>query len=117
MADATKPTTALEKAQQLQDTLASAELHIVDSQKQFDIRTSTGEETTRLPLAFGDGGGLVDPASISLDLAAQLVSPSVFPMSNASLTKLSFAGLLPEAQVSVSRAESQGFVHQDHRER
>lgn len=68
-----KPTAALETAQKLQEALNKSELHLVDSQKQFDVRTTTTDEAVRLPLAFGESGGLVDPASISLDLAAQMV--------------------------------------------
>jgi hypothetical protein len=66
-------TTILETAQRLQETLANAELNIVDAQQQFDIRTTTTDEAIKLPLTFGDSGGLVDPASVSLDLTAQLV--------------------------------------------
>ena len=68
-----KTTAILETAQRLQETLSKAELNIVDSQKQFDTRTTTTDESIKLPLAFGESGGLVDPASIPLDLTAQLV--------------------------------------------
>lgn len=75
MSDATKkPTAALEAAQHLQDALTKADLHVVDSQKQFDIRTTSTDDSIKLPLAFGESGGLVDPATVSLDLTAQLVS-------------------------------------------
>ncbi|KIP06335.1 hypothetical protein PHLGIDRAFT_107068 [Phlebiopsis gigantea 11061_1 CR5-6] len=67
-----KPTAALETAQKLQAALNKSELHVVDSQRQFDARTTATDEAVRLPLAFGESGGLVDPASISLDLTAQL---------------------------------------------
>ena len=64
----------LEKAQAIQQAFNNAQLNIVSSQKEFDSRTSTTDDTLKLPLAFDDGGGLIDPASISMDVAAQLVS-------------------------------------------
>lgn len=69
-----KPNAALDTAQRIQEAFGKSELYIVDSQKQFDARTTTTDESIRLPLAFGESGGLVDPASVSLDLTAQLVS-------------------------------------------
>ncbi|KAF7798486.1 hypothetical protein EIP86_009707 [Pleurotus ostreatoroseus] len=62
----------LEKAQAIQQAFNNAQLNIVNSQKEFDSRTSTTDDTLKLPLAFDDGGGLIDPASISMDVAAQL---------------------------------------------
>ena len=63
----------LEKAQKIQQLLANAKLNIVSAQKEFDERTSITDDDLKLPLAFEDNGGLIDPASISLDVAAQLV--------------------------------------------
>ncbi|PSR70751.1 hypothetical protein PHLCEN_2v13371 [Hermanssonia centrifuga] len=60
-------------AQEIQKTLSSAHLHIVDAQSQFDERTSSADDSLRLPLAFtSDTKGLVDPATVSLDVSAQL---------------------------------------------
>ena len=95
-----KPTAALETAQKLQETLNKSELHIVDSQKQFDIRTTSADENIRLPLAFGEGGGLVDPASVSLDLTAQLVSTMC--SNTRSLVESLVLGVLSQAEVPVS---------------
>ena len=65
---------SLEDARKLQATLDAAKLYIVESQKQFDSRTTTEDETIRIPLAFADGSGLVDPVAVSADVKAQLVS-------------------------------------------
>ena len=67
----------LEKAQKIQQALANVKLFIANAQKDFDERTSTTDDNLRLPLAFDDGGGLIDPATLSLDVAAQLVSPNL----------------------------------------
>ena len=64
----------LEQAQKLQLALNNAKLHIIDAQTQFDTRTTTDDESMKLPLTFADSGGLVDPLSVSADLKAQLVS-------------------------------------------
>ena len=79
-ASSSKATTDLEAAQSLQERLAKAELNIVEAQQQFDIRTTTTDESVRLPLTFEDSGGLVDPASVSLDVTAQLVSLTVLAL-------------------------------------
>ncbi|KAI0761106.1 hypothetical protein BC629DRAFT_1546313 [Irpex lacteus] len=63
---------SLEDAQRLQATLQNAKLHIVESQKRFDERTTTEDDTLKLPLTFADSGGLVDPVSVSADVKAQL---------------------------------------------
>ncbi|KAJ3558282.1 hypothetical protein NM688_g1016 [Phlebia brevispora] len=62
----------LEKAQQIQQIFNNAKLNIVNSQKEFDARTTTTDDNLRLPLSLEDGGGLVDPAMISVEVAAQL---------------------------------------------
>ncbi|KAI0346362.1 hypothetical protein BDW22DRAFT_1352418 [Trametopsis cervina] len=62
----------LDDAQKLQSTLDSARLHIVDSQTRFDARTTTTDESLKLPLTFADSGVLVDPASIGAEVKAQL---------------------------------------------
>ncbi len=64
----------LEKAQAIQQAFNNAPLHIINAKKEFDSRTSTTDDNLRLPLAFDDSGGLIDPASISMDVAAQLVN-------------------------------------------
>lgn len=64
---------SLEDARKLQAALNSANLYIAESQKQFDTRTTTEDETIRIPLTFADGGGLVDPVAVSADVKAQLV--------------------------------------------
>lgn len=100
-----KPTAALETAQKLQAALNKSELHVVDSQRQFDARTTATDEAVRLPLAFGESGGLVDPASISLDLTAQLVRlRSLFYAPLVSQTTA--LGVLSQAQVPVPGAKS-----------
>jgi hypothetical protein len=64
----------LEAAQRLQSLLTNSRLHVVDSQRQFDARTATDDENSKLPLTFADSGGLVDPASVTSDVKSQLVS-------------------------------------------
>ena len=113
-----KPSTSiLDNAQRLQDTLAKAELNIVDAQQQFDSRTTTTDETIRLPLTFGDSGGLVDPASISLDLTAQLVRRPMRVLAAPTQAQAIRLGVLPQVEVPVSRTESQGLIYQDHCQR
>lgn len=73
---------SLEDAQRLQAALQNAKLHIVESQKQFDERTTTEDDTLKLPLTFADSGGLVDPVSVSADVKAQLVSCTLLYDSN-----------------------------------
>lgn len=109
-----KTTMVLETAQRAQETLSKAELNIVDSQKQFDIRTTTTDESIKLPLAFGEGGGLVDPASISLDLTAQLVGSLHSVILLVLTCALVSVGVLPKAQVPVPGAEGKGLIHQDY---
>lgn len=112
-----KTTAVLEVAQRLQDTLAKADLNIVEAQKQFDIRTTTTNENIKLPLAFAENGGLVDPASIPLDLTSQLVrAPLALCRVDADASSAS-VGLLPEAEVPIPGAEGEGFIRQDHSQR
>jgi hypothetical protein len=70
-------TDSLENAQKLQKTLQNADLYIVKSQASFDSRTTTDDETLRLPLTFADSGGPVDPLAVSADVKAQLVCASL----------------------------------------
>ncbi|KAI0087446.1 hypothetical protein BDY19DRAFT_955811 [Irpex rosettiformis] len=63
---------SLEDARKLHDILNNSKLYIVDSQKQFDTRTTTKDEGIKLPHPFVDGGGLVDPVTVSADVKAQL---------------------------------------------
>lgn len=94
----------LDDAQKLQSTLDSARLHIVDSQTRFDARTTTTDESLKLPLTFADSGVLVDPASIGAEVKAQLVSQCIcvdsptHPFVQAFFRKLKFQYLEQKAK-------------------
>lgn len=68
------PTAAVEAARKLQASLDNSSLNIAKSRADFDDRTAPGEDSIlNLPLTFSESSRLVDPATVSLDVTAQLV--------------------------------------------
>lgn len=68
--------TIVDTARALQSSLDGSNLHISSSRSRFDDRISSEDVNPNLPISMAEKSSLVDPASVTADVAAQLVSHS-----------------------------------------
>lgn len=67
------PATIVDSARAIQSSLETSVLHVVSSRARFDTRISSEDANLNLPISKAEKSSLVDPASVTADVSAQLV--------------------------------------------